>query len=166
VLLRLMNKAFTTLIPFSWVLFFLLVPCRAWAWSGRVVDVAAGVTITVLKNGKSVEVLLYEVECPEEGQSFSDQAKEFTSKMVFDKVVEVYRMDTDRQGRTVALVAVDKSLLNEKLVKAGLAWVYSRYCSEVICETWKNYQLKAKIGKRGLWSDPNPISPWEFRKKK
>lgn len=164
-LLRLMNKALTTLIPFSWVLLFLILPCRAWAWAGRVVDVAAGEIITVLKNGESVDVLLYGIDCPEKGQSFSDQAKQFTSKMVFDKVVEVYRMDTDRQGRTIALVAVDKSLLNEELVKAGLAWVSSRYCYEVICETWKYYQLRAKIGKRGLWSDPNPISPWEFRKK-
>jgi len=29
------------------------------------------------------------------------------------RVVEVHRMDTDRCGRTLALVAVDKSLLNE-----------------------------------------------------
>ena len=165
-LLRLMNRPFTTLIPCFWVLFPLILPCRAWAWEGRVVDVAAGETITVLKNGESVDVLLYGIDCPEKGQSFSDQARQFTSEMVFDKVVEVYRMDTDRQGRTVALVAVDKTLLNEELVKAGLAWVHSIYCSEVICETWKYYQLRAKTGKRGLWSDPNPISPWVFRKKK
>jgi len=75
-------------------------------------------------------------------------------------------MDTDRYGRTVALVSVDKQLLNKELVKAGLAWVYDRYCSEPICESWKNFQLRAKFDKRGLWADPNPIPPWEFRRKK
>jgi endonuclease YncB( thermonuclease family) len=84
--------------------------------------------------------------------------------MVFSKVVEVHRMDTDRYGRTVALVSVDKQLLNKELVKAGLAWVYDRYCSESICESWKNFQLKAKFDKLGLWADPDRIPPWEFRK--
>ncbi len=161
-----MSKALTTLIPFCFAVLYMIMPGPAWAWTGRVVDVAAGETITVLKNGKSVEVLLYGIDCPEEGQPFSDQAIQFTSKMVLGKVVEVHRMDTDRQGRIVALVSVDKSLLNEELVKAGLAWVYNRYCHEVICETWKHYQLGAKVDKRGFWSEPQPISPWKFRKKR
>jgi micrococcal nuclease len=163
---KLTSKALTASILFCLAVFHLLSPCPVGAWTGRVVGVAAGETIMVLKNKKSVEILLYGIDCPEEGQPFSDQAMQFASKMVFGKVVEVYRMDTDRQGRTVAFVSVDKSLLNEELVKAGLAWVYNRYCNEVICETWKQYQLRAKVGKRGLWSDPNPIPPWEFRRKK
>ena len=117
-----MSKAPNTLIPFCFALMYMIMPCPAWAWTGRVVNVAAGETLTVLKNGKSVEVLLYGIDCPEEGQPFSNEAKQFTSNMVFGKVVEVHRMDTDRPGRTVALVSVDKSLLNEELVKAGLAW--------------------------------------------
>jgi micrococcal nuclease len=161
-----MSKALTTLTPFCFVVLYMIMPWPAWAWTGRVVDVAAGETITVLKNGKSVEVLLYGIDCPEEGQPFSNQAIQFTSKMVLGKVVEVHRMDTDRQGRTLALVSVDKTLLNEELVKAGLAWVYNRYCHEVICETWKHYQLRAKIDKRGFWSEPQPISPWKFRRKR
>lgn len=161
-----MTKALTTSITFCFAVFYLILPCPAWAWTGRVVDVAAGEKITVLKNGKRVEILLYGIDCPEEDQPFGNQARQFTSKMVSDKVVEVYRMDTDEQGRTVALVSVDKSLLNEELVKAGLAWVYNNYCHEMLCETWKYYQLRAKIDKRGLWSEPDPISPWRFRRKK
>jgi micrococcal nuclease len=145
---RLMSKALSTLIPFYFLVLYMIIPCPAWAWTGRVVDVAAGETITVLKNGKSVEVLLYGIDCPDEGQPFSNEAKQLTSKMVFGKV------------------SADKSLLNEELVKAGLAWVYNRYCHEVICETWKHYQLRAKIDERGFWSEPQPISPWKFRRKK
>jgi micrococcal nuclease len=113
-----------------------------------------------------VKIRLYGIDCPEGGQAFSKKAKQFTSKMVYRKVVEVHRMDTDRYGRTVALVSVDKQLLNKELVKAGLAWVYDRYCSEPICESWRNFQLRAKIDKRGLWADPDRIPPWEFRRQK
>ena len=141
-------------------------PCLSWAWSGKVVGVADGDTITVLRDKEQVRIRLYGIDTPEKGQAFGKKAKQFTSRMVFGKVVEVHQMDTDRYGRTVALVSVDKQLLNKELVKAGLAWVYDRYCSEPICESWRNFQLRAKIDKRGLWADSNPIPPWEFRRKK
>ena len=153
---------------FSLVLTFLLtLPCLAWAWSGEVVGITDGDTITVLhsKTLKDVKIRLYGIDCPEGGQAFSKKAKQFTSKMVYGKVVEVKVMATDRYGRTVAMIFVDKTLLNEELVKAGLAWVYDFYCSEPICESWKNFQIGARFDKRGLWADPDRIPPWEFRRK-
>jgi len=148
--------------------FLVTFPSFSWAWSGEVVGITDGDTITVLnsKTLKDMKIRLYGIDCPEGGQAFSKKAKQFTSDMVFGKVVEVHRMDTDRYGRTVALVSVDKQLLNKELVKAGLAWVYDRYCSEPICESWRNFQLRANFDKLGLWSDPNPIPPWEFRGQK
>jgi len=130
-----------------------------------VVGVSDGDTIKVMQAHKEVKVRLYGIDCPERGQPFSRKAKEFTSDMVFGKIVEVHRMDTDRYGRTVALVVLNKALLNEELLKAGLAWVYNYYCSEQICESWKNYQLRAKFEKRGIWSEPDPVPPWEYRRK-
>ena len=82
------------------------------------------------------------------------------------KVVEVKVMATDRYGRTVAMIYADKMLLNEELVKSGLAWVYWQYCHHPICESWKNLQIGARMDKRGLWADPDRIPPWEFRRKK
>jgi endonuclease YncB( thermonuclease family) len=113
----------------SLVLIFLLTfPCLAWAWSGMVVGVTDGDTIKVMgSHNKQVKIRLYGIDTPERGQAFGKKAKQFTSNMVFGKVVEVHQMDTDRYGRTVALVSVDKQLLNKELVKAGLAWVYDRY---------------------------------------
>ena len=148
------------------LILLLAVPYLSWAWSGEVVGIADGDTITVLRDREQVKIRLYGIDTPEKGQAFGKKAKQFTSGMVFGKVVEVQQMDTDRYGRTVALVSVDKQLLNKELVKAGLAWVYDRYCSEPICESWRNFQLRAKIDKRGLWADSNPIPPWEFRRKK
>ena len=118
-------------------LVLILLPSFSWAWSGEVVGITDGDTITVLnrKTLKGVKIRLYGIDCPEGGQAFSKRARQFTSKLVFGKVVEVHRMDTDRYGRTVALVSEDKQLLNKELVKAGLAWVYDKYCSEPICES-------------------------------
>jgi len=155
------------ILPLSLIL-LLIVPCLSWVWSGEVVGITDGDTITVLnsKTLKDVKIRLYGIGTPERGQAFGKKAKQFTSGMVFGKVVEVHRMDTDRYGRTVALVSVDKQLLNKELVRAGLAWVYDRYCSEPICESWRNFQLRARMDKRGLWADSERIPPWEFRRKK
>lgn len=75
-------------------------------------------------------------------------------------------MDIDRYGRTVALVGIDSILLNEELIRAGLAWVYDFYCSEPICESWKSFQLRARFDKKGIWSEPDQVPPWEFGRKK
>ena len=148
-------------------LVLILLPSFSWAWSGMVVGVSDGDTIKVMgAHNKQVKIRLYGIDTPERGQAFSKRARQFTSKMVYGKVVEVKVMATDRYGRTVAMIYADKTLLNEELVKAGLAWVYWKYCHHPICETWKGLQMGARMDKRGLWSDPNRIPPWEFRRKK
>ena len=139
-------------------------PRLSWAWSGKVIGIADGDTITVLRDKEQVRIRLYGIDCPERYQAFSKKAKQFTSGMVFGKVVEVEPVDIDRYGRTVALVAVFKRLVNEELVNAGFAWVYTRYCDRPICERWKVLEQEAREAKRGLWSDPDAIPPWEFRR--
>jgi endonuclease YncB( thermonuclease family) len=154
-------------LPSLILIFLITFPCLAWAWSGMVLGVTDGDTIKVMgAHKKPVKIRLYGIDTPERGQAFSKRAKQFTSDMVFGKIVDVHQMDTDRYGRTVALVSVDKQLLNKELVKAGLAWVYDRYCSEPICESWRSFQLRARMDKRGLWAEPKPVPPWEFRRKK
>jgi endonuclease YncB( thermonuclease family) len=145
---------------------FLSFSSLSWAWSGKVVGVADGDTIRILSDGKQVKIRLYGIDCPERGQAFSRKAKQFTSKMVYGKVVEVEPVDVDRYGRTVALVRVNGALLNEALVKEGLAWVYPKYCSRPICFTWYQLEAEAHDNKHGLWTDSNPIPPWEFRRKR
>jgi endonuclease YncB( thermonuclease family) len=107
------------------ILILILTPASLWAWQGQVVGVPDGGTITVSHDGKNEKVRLYGIYCPEHRQDFSQEAKEFTSKMVSGEFVEVKPMDTDRYGRTVGMVSIDEKSLNEELVRAGLAGVYT-----------------------------------------
>ena len=97
--------------------------CLAFAWSGKDFGVADGDTIAVLRNKKEVRIRLYGIDAPERGQAFSKMAKQFSYKMCCGKAVA-----TDRYATTGAMIYADKTLLNEELVKAGLAWVYWKYC--------------------------------------
>lgn len=144
--------------------YFLLFPSLCLAWQGKVVAVSDGDTITVLHDGEGEKIRLYGVDCPEKGQDFTQKGKQFTSEMVSGKIVDVKPMDIDRYGRTVGMVYVDGRLLNEELIKAGLAWVYTHYCKESFCSQWIQLQLDARKNKLGLWSIPNPTPPWDYRR--
>ncbi len=56
-------------------------------FTGRVVGVSDGDTITVLHNGKGERIRLHGIDCPEKRQAFGNRAKQFTSKLIFVKSV-------------------------------------------------------------------------------
>jgi len=145
---------------------FLSIPSFCQAWSGEVVHVADGDTITVLRGGKRVKVRLYGIDTPEKSQWYGQNAKTFTSAQVFGKVVEIQEIDVDRYGRVVGLVSVGDLILNRHLVTYGYAWVYHRYCKKPFCSEWSRVEAEARSEKRGLWKDPNAIPPWEYRHSK
>jgi endonuclease YncB( thermonuclease family) len=131
---------------------------------GKVVSVADGDTVTVLTEGKSqLKVRLYGIDCPEKAQAFGTKAKQYTASLVSGKQVEVEAIDQDRYGRTVGIVFVQGLNVNEAILKAGYAWVYTRYCRKSFCSNWQKVQEQAQAGHIGLWSDPNPTPPWVYR---
>lgn len=147
------------------VLAALLLPSLAWAWTGKVVGISDGDTITVMHDGRGEKIRLYGVDTPERHQNFGDRAKAFTSDQVFGREVTVEPIDRDRYGRTVALVYAGRTCLNEELIKAGLAWLYTKYCKRTFCGYWKGNEKAARKARKGLWSQPKPVPPWKFRRK-
>ena len=132
-------------------------------FAGKVVGVTGGDTIKVLMHGKAQRVRLFGVDSPEKKQAFGQKAKEFTSNHVFGKSVIVEIKDIDRWGRIVGEVWLGEKSLNRELVKNGFAWWYREYSKD---ESLGKLEEEARKAKRGLWVDPNPIPPWEWRKRK
>lgn len=64
------------------------------AWTGKVVGIADGDTITVLRDGRNqVKIRLYGIDAPESGQPFGKASKQNLSSMVYGKPVPVEVMD-------------------------------------------------------------------------
>jgi len=76
------------------------------------------------------------------------------------------KKDIDRYGRIVGMVYVGDVCVNEALVESGLAWVYRKYCKMEIYGSWLELESMAIDGDIGLWSHPNPVPPWEYRRNK
>jgi len=154
-------------IQFSMLIFLLFCFTNlAFAWHGKVIRISDGDTIVVLTDQRQqVKVRLYGVDTPEKRQAFGKAAKKFTARLVGNKMVEVKPVTQDRYGRTVGIVYVGDKCLNQELVANGYAWVYRQYCNSWrLCKRWLQAESKARELKLGLWCDPNPVSPWKWRK--
>jgi endonuclease YncB( thermonuclease family) len=82
----------------------------------------------------------------------------------YPKVVKVDPVTTDRCRRTVAFVKVGDTVVNDELIRQRLARVFSRYCDRPMCEQWERLEDEARAARRELWSLPNALPPWEFRR--
>ena len=134
-------------------------------FTGKVVGVSGGDTISVMRQGRPVKVRLHGIDCPEKGQPFGRRAKQITFDVAFGRQVTVQVKTTDRYGRIVGEVILPDGLsLNKDLVHAGLAWWYRKYAPND--RTLKALEAGARADKRGLWADKNPIPPWEWRRGK
>ncbi len=145
------------------IIILILIPSFLYAgsWEGKVVGISDGDTIKVLKDGKQVKIRLASIDCPEKGQPYGQAAKKFTSKMVASKIVKIWETDTDRYGRIVGFVFVGDRNLNKELLSAGLAWHYKKYSRD---PELAKLEFQARSKKIGLWAEPDPMKPWEWRK--
>ena len=132
--------------------------------TGKVVGIADGDTVTVLQNNQEYKIRLYGIDTPEKAQDFGARAKEFTSGLVFKKDVRVIQKDIDRYGRVVGIIYIGDTCINKEIIKTGFAWVYQQYCKDSFCRDWLNLEKQARESRIGLWSHPDPVPPWEFRR--
>ena len=158
-------------------LFFAL-PALGHQLTGRVVAVADGDTITVLDSGQHpFKVRLSGIDAPEKKQPYGTRAKQHLAGLVFGKVVDVDWQKHDRYGRIIGRViapeehcaatacakTVDAGLA---LLTAGLAWHYKQYAREQPRAERERYaaaEQEAHIKQLGLWADPQPVPPWDWR---
>ncbi len=150
------------------VLFIVLLPRALVAapteqFFAKVIGVTDGDTITVLYERAPIKIRLQGIDCPEKRQPFGQQAKQATSSHVFGKRVVVQPRGMDRHGRLIADITFDDTHhLSEDLVREGACWWYRTYAKHdtVLAQL----QEDARALHRGLWNDPHPIPPWEWRK--
>lgn len=128
---------------------------------GKVVSVTDGDTIKILEGGKELKIRLNGIDAPEMSQAYGRKSKDFLSALVAGKTVKVIVRDTDRYGRSVGDVMVGDKSANAELVAAGLAWHYVEYSKD---EKLAALEKEARARKLGLWADPDPVPPWEFRR--
>ena len=171
-----MGSIFNTVATtFGLILFFISIANAD--ITGIVVSVTDGDTIKVLdQNSVQHKVRLTGIDAPERGQPFGQASKKYLAALVSGKEVFVESNKNDRYCRVLGKVWVQpadcsscgKTLdANHAQLLAGMAWWYRYYAKQQSPEDRGRYESaedEAKVRRRGLWSDPDPMNPYDWRK--
>lgn len=134
----------------------------AWAdFKGKVVYVADGDSIAVLRDREQVKVRLVDIDAPEKAQPFGNRSRQALGAMVHGTEVHVVERGKDRYQRILGRVYRGDLDVNAEQVRQGMAWVYRQYSKDA---TLLKIETAAKEQHRGLWRDLDPVAPWEWRK--
>ena len=128
----------------------------------KCVAVTDGDTIKVLSGKTEIKIRLFGIDAPEKKQAFGAQSKKFMSQMVFGKKVNLRITGKDRYGRSIAWVFINGRNVNAESIRAGYAWWYRQYSKKY--PQLGEYEAQARAAKRGLWTDPHAVAPWDWRK--
>jgi micrococcal nuclease len=61
------------------------------------------------------------------------------------------------------IILPDGTSVNQEFVKQGWCWWYRKYApGDTVLE---GLEREAREAKKGLWADPQPVPPWEWRKR-
>lgn len=153
--------------PAAWLIAAVVLALAAWRLfrverpvrrgEARCVRVVDGDTVVLSGLGK---VRLVGVDTPERGRPGYAEAKRFTQRETYRKLLRVEICPVrsrDRYGRLrVLLYPADQKggeCLNIRLLKAGLANVYTLPPCHVDTEEWLQYERQARAHGVGLWAE-------------
>ncbi len=147
--------------------------------TGKVVAVSDGDTVKVLDaDHNQHKIRLIGIDAPEKAQAYGQKSKQHLSDLIFGMDVLVEWHKRDRYQRIVGKIfvapsncrtcdlTVDVSL---EQVQAGMAWWFRKYAKEQAPEDRLSYdsaEAEARNREIGLWRDPDPVPPWDYRHKR
>lgn len=129
-------------------------------------------TVSVVHDGDTLtvagqKVRLAGIDAPELKQLYGTQSRDTLARLTGKKVTVDWHKH-DKYGRLVGKVIYYGRDQNLRQVKLGSAWYYKAYGSELKPADQILYQQaeqKARTSRVGLWANPNPEAPWDFRHK-
>jgi endonuclease YncB( thermonuclease family) len=124
-----------------------------------------GDSLVLRAGGRDVEVRLAEIDTPEKGQPYADNARKALQGMVLGRRVRLDVLDVDRYGRSVSRVyrLPDETWINAEMVRRGYAWVYRSYVRD---KRLYAIEREARSKRAGLWALPEAERepPWRWRR--
>ena len=117
-----------------------------------------------------VDLRLASIDAPEWNQTGGQAAKRHLEALTAGRRATFLQTDTDRYQRAVVFmfvnapnsngVAAGQLEVNSQMVADGFAWHAIKFSSS---ERLGQLEASAKAKRLGLWADPNPQPPWEYR---
>ena len=176
---------------FCLIILFFISFAQAETISCHTVEVVSGDTFRCLTEQKEqIEVGLYQVAAPELKQNFGQEAKKLLSDLLVGSRINIDIYGKDKGQRVLGSIRVHKyigcetptpntsdilviihpsrvfdcytmTFPNLEMIQQGYAW-YNPLTEKN--PVYQQAEAQARQNKLGLWSQPDPVSPWVWRK--
>jgi len=126
--------------------------------------------VTKITDGDTIKtqtqiIRLKGINTPEKSQPFYQEATDYLYKQVQNKTIQIETYGTDKYGRTLAHIFLNKKNINEQILAQGLATLYY-YEPDKHYKKLKQAEEQARQNQKGLWqksTDANCIEITEFK---
>jgi endonuclease YncB( thermonuclease family) len=137
-------------------------------FSAKVTNITDGDTVDVLgSGGAAYAIRLAGIDGPEHDQAFGTQSTQHLASLISGKTVTLECENERSYGRLICKILLPGGEdVDLDQVKAGMAWHYKQYEDEQSPADREAYgvaECTAMKSKLGLWSDPRPVQPQDFR---
>jgi endonuclease YncB( thermonuclease family) len=134
---------------------------------GRVVHVTDGEAFTMVDAGeRERQVRLSGIDAPERGQPYSEASALHLAGLVAGRRILVDYYQKDRHERLVGKVFFNCMDINFVQIQRGFAWhdtedIFKQSPADM--HLYATAAIKARKAATGLWQEPNPVAPWNWR---
>lgn len=135
---------------------------------GTVVRVVDGDTIVLEAQGARHKIRLAGIDAPERNQPWGETSTRELRRMVAGRHVVVDWYKKDQWKRLIGTVRLAGEDVNLHMIERGIGWHFKRYEAEQHPADRAAYAAAedaARAARLGLWSDPDPVPPWEWRRR-
>ena len=142
-------------------------PVEARTLQVLVVDVNDGNTMTVENTGRRFKLVLKAAEAPERDQPYGEVARQHLSGLVLNREAAVEFAGLGSGALLIGKVMVGNRDIGLQMIRDGVAWFDKTYVSEMgqwESRVYADSEQAARSEHRGIWHDPSPIPPWEWRR--
>jgi endonuclease YncB( thermonuclease family) len=125
------------------------------SFSAKVVGVGVdGLTVVSTRDKAETSILLWGIDAPGANEEYGKKAHDFLNGLVATRIVNVQPVNAAGGGNShvTAKVYVDGHLVNEQMVRAGLAKSTVRGS-----DVFRDAEAEATALRRGVWGDPKAM---------
>ena len=127
-------------------------------YSGRVVAIADGARVIVLRKGLPRSLRLAEVDLPEKGHLHAPDARALVNRLALGRDVDVEEARLADGSLEAYVTLPGGRSLSAELVRAGLAWPSERRAGR-LASSLAALEMRAMAKRRGVWAGPGTPPP-------
>jgi endonuclease YncB( thermonuclease family) len=137
-------------------------------FAAKIISITDGDTVDVLDQENQTRVIrLAGIDAPEHDQAFGTESTQHLAELIAGKAVTLECGNERSYGRLICKILLpDGEDVCLDQLKAGMAWHYKQYQDEQSPADRAAYagaECTAMQAHTGLWSDPHPVQPQDFR---